>query len=209
MYLLLGILVKNLKIDVTLHLISVFSIWFIVEADAEGQKSVLNWFSNFRWVDSKKHNKYYPTLVLFALSYKSFCHFALFFSFYRTHYAFVSFFLDDIGTYVICHMNVIVQGRRSRLKSTSATSRPQSLLESFEANFYSIPSRRGKNTTSAIARWHWLVWHPCDCYFPSCLSCLWIRKIAIVVANDWLSFCEYIQIYSFCYCCYICNYTTL
>ena len=70
MYLLLGILVKNLKIDVTLHLISVFSIRFIVEADAEGQKSGLNWFSNFRWVDSKKHNKYYPTLVLFALSYK-------------------------------------------------------------------------------------------------------------------------------------------
>ena len=79
MYLLLGILVKNLKIDVTLHLISVFSIRFIVEADAEGQNSVLNWFSNFRWVDSKKHNKYYLTLVLFALSYKSFCHFALFF----------------------------------------------------------------------------------------------------------------------------------
>ena len=42
MYLLLGILVKNLKIDVTLHLISVFSIRFIVEADAEGQRSVLN-----------------------------------------------------------------------------------------------------------------------------------------------------------------------
>ena len=42
MYLLLGILVKNLKIDVTLHLISVFSIRFIVEADAEGQKSILN-----------------------------------------------------------------------------------------------------------------------------------------------------------------------
>ena len=38
------------------------------------------------------------------------------------------------------------QGRRSRLKSSSATSRPQSLLEIFEANFYSIPSRQGKKT---------------------------------------------------------------
>ena len=48
MYLLLGILVKNLKIDVTLHLISVFSIRLIVEADAEGQRSVLNIFSKFQ-----------------------------------------------------------------------------------------------------------------------------------------------------------------
>ena len=39
------------------------------------------------------------------------------------------------------------QGRQSRLKSTSATSRPQSLFfgyNYFKANFYSIPSRRGK-----------------------------------------------------------------
>ena len=40
--------------------------------------------------------------------------------------------------------NMHYQGRRSRLKSTSATSRPRSLLESFEANFYNIASRRGK-----------------------------------------------------------------
>ena len=46
-----------------------------------------------------------------------------------------------------------------------------------------LVSRRGKKTTSAMARWHWLVWHPCDCYFPSCLSCRWIRKIAIVVTK--------------------------
>ena len=54
--------------------------------------------------------------------------------------------------------------RRSRLKSTSATSRPQSLFFGYnylEANFYSIASRRGKKTTSAMARWHWLVRRPC------------------------------------------------
>ena len=55
------------------------------------------------------------------------------------------------------------QGRQSRLKSTSATSRPQSLFfgyNYFKANFYSIALRRGKKTTSAMAQWHWLVLRP-------------------------------------------------
>ena len=65
--------------------------------------------------------------------------------------------------YVTKQHQIWTHGRRSRLKSTSATSRPQSLFFGYnylEANFYSIASRRGKKTTSAMARWHWLVRRP-------------------------------------------------
>ena len=83
------------------------------------------------------------------------------------------------------------QGRRLRLKSTSATSRPQSLLENFEANFYSIVSRRGKKTTSAMARWHWLVRRPW-------LSSLSYLDFSFVYRFE--SFCKLSSISS-TYCC--------
>ena len=70
-----------------------------------------------------------------------------------------------------------IQGRRSRLKSTSATSRPQSLLfgyNYFKANFYSIALRGGKETTSAMARWHWQV--RCPWYYTYLLPSMWSIK---------------------------------
>ena len=46
--------------------------------------------------------------------------------------------------FIHSNIYIYIQGRRSRLKSTSATSRLRGLLKSFEANFYNIASRRGK-----------------------------------------------------------------